>query len=100
MENKWPKRLIGTVVLSVIVAASLPPQAGAQTGGINHQSGHDSAPNRTRQFGGPDGLAGDLDWDVRFAMMERIKLAFAENGISIPFPQQDVHMHPVEAKAA
>jgi small conductance mechanosensitive channel len=45
-------------------------------------------------------VKGDDYWDVRFAMMERIKLAFDENGISIPFPQQDVHMHPVEAKAA
>jgi small conductance mechanosensitive channel len=32
-------------------------------------------------------------WDVRFAMMEQIKLAFDKNGISIPYPQQDVHMH-------
>lgn len=39
-------------------------------------------------------------WDVRFAMMERIKLAFDENGISIPFPQQDVHMHQVDTSAA
>lgn len=35
-------------------------------------------------------------WNVRFAMMEQIKLAFDKNGISIPYPQQDVHMH--EAK--
>ncbi len=34
-------------------------------------------------------------WDVRFDLHERIKLAFDENGVSIPFPQQDVHMHNV-----
>lgn len=36
-------------------------------------------------------------WDVHFAMMERIKLAFDQDGISIPYPQQDVHMHGVKA---
>ena len=36
-------------------------------------------------------------WDVRFAMMEQIKLAFDQNGFSIPYPQQDVHMHEVKA---
>jgi len=34
-------------------------------------------------------------WDVRFAMMEQIKMVFDKNGISIPYPQQDVHMHEV-----
>ncbi|MCP4446794.1 MAG: mechanosensitive ion channel [Myxococcales bacterium] len=34
-------------------------------------------------------------WDVRFDITERVKLAFDENGISIPFPQQDVYMHNV-----
>ena len=34
-------------------------------------------------------------WGVYFAMMEQIKLAFDKNGISIPFPQQDVYMHEV-----
>lgn len=37
-------------------------------------------------------------WNVRFAMMEQIKLSFDKNGISIPYPQQDVHMHEVAAK--
>jgi small conductance mechanosensitive channel len=32
-------------------------------------------------------------WNVHFAMMEQIKLVFDENGISIPYPQRDVHMH-------
>ena len=43
-------------------------------------------------------------WAVKFALTEKIKLAFDEQGISIPFPQQDVHMHQVvqsgEAEAA
>jgi small conductance mechanosensitive channel len=32
-------------------------------------------------------------WAVRSALMERIKLSFDANGISIPYPQRDVHMH-------
>lgn len=32
-------------------------------------------------------------WGVYFALQENIKLAFDANGISIPFPQQDVHMY-------
>ena len=43
-------------------------------------------------------------WDVKFILTEKIKMAFDEAGISIPFPQQDVHMHQVvqsgEADAA
>lgn len=31
-------------------------------------------------------------WEVYFDMMERVKKAFDENGISIPFQQVDVHM--------
>jgi small conductance mechanosensitive channel len=31
-------------------------------------------------------------WDVKFDITEKIKLAFDENGISIPFPQMDVHV--------
>ena len=31
-------------------------------------------------------------WDVRFALIERVKLAFDANGITIPFPQMDVHL--------
>ncbi|MDA0690767.1 MAG: mechanosensitive ion channel [Nitrospinae bacterium] len=31
-------------------------------------------------------------WPVKFDLNERIKLAFDENGISIPYPQMDVHM--------
>lgn len=32
-------------------------------------------------------------WGVKFDTTEKVKLVFDENGISIPFPQQDVHMH-------
>jgi small conductance mechanosensitive channel len=34
-------------------------------------------------------------WDVRFAITEAVKLEFDAQGITIPFPQQDVHMHQV-----
>lgn len=34
-------------------------------------------------------------WDVYFSMHEAVKKAFDQNGISIPYPQQDVHMHQV-----
>lgn len=32
-------------------------------------------------------------WGVFFDLTEKVKLAFDEEGVSIPFPQQDVHMH-------
>lgn len=34
-------------------------------------------------------------WPYYFGMMEKVKLAFDEEGISIPFPQRDVHVHQV-----
>jgi len=34
-------------------------------------------------------------WDVYWATHEAVKLRFDAAGISIPFPQQDVHMHEV-----
>jgi len=34
-------------------------------------------------------------WDTFFYMQENVKKAFDREGISIPFPQQDVHMHQV-----
>jgi small conductance mechanosensitive channel len=34
-------------------------------------------------------------WAVRFDLTERIKLSFDDNGISIPFPQMDVHLAKV-----
>lgn len=36
-------------------------------------------------------------WAVYFDMTEKVKLTFDNEGISIPFPQQDVHMHQVPA---
>lgn len=35
-------------------------------------------------------------WPVFFDWTERVKLAFDANGISIPYPQTDVHLVPVE----
>ncbi len=32
-------------------------------------------------------------WDVYFGLTEKIKIAFDENGITIPYPQRDVHMY-------
>lgn len=32
-------------------------------------------------------------WDVHFDLIERVKLVFDENNISIPFPQTDVHLY-------
>ena len=36
-------------------------------------------------------------WAVYFDITEKVKLTFDQKGISIPFPQQDVHMHQVTA---
>ncbi|MCP4569971.1 MAG: mechanosensitive ion channel [FCB group bacterium] len=36
-------------------------------------------------------------WGVYFDVTEKVKLTFDEQGISIPYPQQDVHMHQVTA---
>jgi len=36
-------------------------------------------------------------WDIFFFMNEEVKKAFDANGVSIPYPQQDVHMHEVSA---
>lgn len=36
-------------------------------------------------------------WGVYFDMHEKVKLAFDENGISIPFPQRDVHLFQHQA---
>ncbi|MEH6714047.1 MAG: mechanosensitive ion channel family protein, partial [Paraglaciecola polaris] len=32
-------------------------------------------------------------WGVKFDFTEAVKLRFDEEGISIPFPQMDVHLH-------
>lgn len=36
-------------------------------------------------------------WTVHFTTIEKVKKAFDAEGISIPFPQQDVYMHQVSA---
>ena len=35
-------------------------------------------------------------WDVYFEQIEKVKLTFDEKGISIPFPQMDIHMEKIE----
>ncbi len=35
-------------------------------------------------------------WPVRADLLEKIKLAFDANGISIPYPQRDVHLYQIE----
>jgi small conductance mechanosensitive channel len=37
-------------------------------------------------------------WGVKFDFTEAVKLRFDEEGISIPFPQMDVHLHKEESK--
>lgn len=37
-------------------------------------------------------------WEVRFALNEKIKIAFDQNGITIPFPQMDVHWNKQPVK--
>ena len=36
-------------------------------------------------------------WGVKFDLTEKLKLACDENGISIPYPQRDVHIHQADA---
>lgn len=36
-------------------------------------------------------VSGEQYWDLYYDMQERVKNAFDENGIEIPFPQMDVH---------
>jgi small conductance mechanosensitive channel len=36
---------------------------------------------------------------VRFDLIERVKLAFDEAGIVIPFPQIDVHIQKTDSEA-
>ena len=37
-------------------------------------------------------------WNVKFALTEEIKKKFDANGISIPYPQQDVHLYKHDAE--
>ena len=36
-------------------------------------------------------------WAVKWELLETIKETFDQNGVSIPYPQQDVHMHQANA---
>ena len=38
-------------------------------------------------------------WEVRWDITRQVKLTFDEQGISIPFPQRDVHLHEVGGPA-
>ncbi len=38
-------------------------------------------------------------WEVYWDVTKEVKLRFDREGISIPFPQQDVHLHLVDQKA-
>ena len=38
-------------------------------------------------------------WNVFFSLQENVKLAFDEKGISIPFPQRDVHLFDASSGA-
>jgi small conductance mechanosensitive channel len=46
-------------------------------------------------YGRPWVRANDY-WDVKFALTENIKQAFDDNGISIPFPQMDIHLNKIK----
>ena len=35
-------------------------------------------------------------WAVKWDFLENVKNTFDENGVSIPFPQQDVHLHKAD----
>ena len=35
-------------------------------------------------------------WGVCFGLTEAVKKRFDQEGISIPYPQQDIHLHKVE----
>lgn len=39
-------------------------------------------------------------WEVHCYLLEQVKLAFDEQGISIPYPQRDVHLHQSNCKDA
>ena len=43
-------------------------------------------------------VASEDYWDVYWDITRSVKLRFDEEGISIPFPQRDVHLHSPEVK--
>jgi small conductance mechanosensitive channel len=44
-------------------------------------------------------VATDNYWDVYWDITRAVKEQFDAEGVSIPFPQRDVHVHQVEATA-
>ncbi|REL37331.1 mechanosensitive ion channel family protein [Thalassotalea euphylliae] len=42
----------------------------------------------------------DFYWDVYWDITKEVKLRFDREGISIPFPQQDVHLHMAEPESS
>jgi small conductance mechanosensitive channel len=36
-------------------------------------------------------------WPIRFALTKKLKERFEEEGISIPYPQRDIHLHQAKA---
>jgi small-conductance mechanosensitive channel len=44
-------------------------------------------------------VASDDYWDVHWDFMREVKLRFDREGVSIPFPQRDVHFYSAESAA-
>ncbi len=42
---------------------------------------------------------GEHYWDVLFELNEKVKQSFDAEGVSIPFPQRDVHLYTETGKA-
>ncbi len=45
-------------------------------------------------------VASDDYWDVHWDFMREVKMRFDREGVSIPFPQRDVHFYPAQATGA
>lgn len=56
-----------------------------------HELGDSSVNFVVRPWCSPDDY-----WDVHWDVTREVKLRFDREGISIPFPQRDVHFHPVQ----
>jgi len=53
------------------------------------------AANSVQLYARPWGLSEEY-WDIRFELLEAIKLKFDEHGITVPFPQMDLHVRKGE----